>query len=226
MRKKSPFDDLLAETKILRPPKHSLTTFGSTTLNYILLSALPEPGQCRLREGCVTAQRPAIVTAEQWRERFQGFGEQTAAFESAMEKTYGDAFRSLEYNFRNELQQTSIEQEPLSAVAERIVRAMDQEDAQRKALLQGPDTNWTFSVMKFIIDTSTRSFPSNVRELEERGFFDPQGRDAAKRQWEIERLFQDAQRHPDRIKTLAQRLKEWGCFEKYEDRFFALINKH
>jgi len=225
MRRDSPFDDVLSGTKILRPPKHRVATFGATTLSYVLLSQLPEPGQCRLREGEVIAQRPAIMTAEQWRERFQGFGDNARAFQDAMENLYGEAFRGLEYNFRNELRQTSIEHFPLETVAERMGRAMDLEDAQRKALLQGPDQNWAFSLMKFIVDTSVRSFPSNVRELEERGLFDPHGRELNRRKREIESLFQEAQGRPDQIKMLGQRLKDWGLFEAYEDRFFALVNK-
>lgn len=225
MRRDSPFEDVLSGTKILRPPKHRLATFGSTTLSYVLLSQLPETGQCRLREGEVTAQRPAIMTAEQWRERFHGFGDNTRAFQKAIENLYGEAFRGLEYNFRNELRQTSIEHFPLEIVAERMGQVMDQENAQRKALLQGPDQHWAFSIMKFIVDTSVRSFPTNVRELEERGLFDPRGRELNRQKREIELLFQEARQHPEQIKTLGQRLKDWGLFEAYEDRFFALVNK-
>ena len=225
MKRESPFDDVLSGTKILRPPKHRLATFGSTTLSYVLLSQLPEPDRCRLREGEVTAERPAILTAEQWREQFQGFGDNVRAFQEAIQNLYGEAFRGLEYNFRNELRQTSIEHFPLETVAERMGQVMDQENVQRKALLQGPDQNWAFSIMKFIVDTSVRSFPSNVRELEERGLFDPHGRDLARRKRDVELLFQKAQRSPDQIKTLGQCLKDWGLFEAYEDRFFALVNK-
>ncbi len=218
------FRDIVRGTRILRPPKHRLSTFGPTTLSYVLLSELPEAGQCRLREGEVTAQRPKIMTSEQWRERFDGFGDDSKAFQQAIESVYGDAFRALEYNFRNDLRQSSVEHFPLAVVAERVTQIMADEDAPRKALLQGPDQRWAFSVMKFVVDLSMRSFPSNVKELDDRGFFDPEGQRLAKQKRDIERLFAEAQKDRTRVSALADRLREFNLFQTYEDRFFALVH--
>ena len=58
---------------------------------------------------------------------------------------------------------------------------------------EGPDAHWSLSVLKFVVDTSLRSFPSNVRELDERGLFNPEQRREDREHFEIEKLFQQAQ---------------------------------
>jgi hypothetical protein len=216
--------DALRRTRILKPPKHAIATFGTTTLRYVLLSMVPnEPDCCRLRAGEVTAERPKILTPDFWKNRFEGFGEDARAYHEEMEKAYGEALRGLEYSFRNDLKTTSLEHAPLPEVADRTRKVMDQEDAPRSALLEGPDIQWGLSIMKFIVDTSLRSFPANLRELDERGLFDPQKRQDTRERFEIEKLFQEAQRDRAKVPVLAERLKRAGVFADYEDRFFALI---
>ena len=171
MRLDAFFQEALRQTRILKPPKHAIATFGTTTtLRYVLLSAVPgQPDHCRLREGEVAAQRPKILTPEFWENRFQGFGENEKSYREQFEKAYGDVFKGLEYTFRNDLKNTSLEHAPLPELADRTRKRMDAEDAPRTALLEGPDAQWSLAVMKFIVDTSLRSFPANVRELDERG---------------------------------------------------------
>ncbi len=216
--------EALRRTRILKPPKHAIATFGTTTLRYILLSIVPEgPDYCRLREGEVTAERPKILTPEFWKTRFQGFGETTEELREQFEKMYGEAFKGLEYSFRNDLKTTSLEHASLIEVADRTKKVIEAADAPRTALLEGPDANWSLSVLKFIMDTSMRSFSSNVRELDERGLFDPEQRRLDREHFDIEKLFQQAQTDRTQIPKLAQRLRQTGRFADYEDRFFALV---
>jgi len=216
----------MRRTRILRAPKHTLATFGTTTLRYVLLSGVPgEPDYCRLREGEVTAQRPKILTPEFWKNRFQGFGEESDALREEFEKVYGEALKGLEYGFRNDLKTTSLEHAPLPEVADRTQKAIEKEDAPRTALLEGPDTHWSLSVLKFIVDTSMRSFPANVQELDERGLFNPEKRRLDREHFEIENLFQQALADRSQIPKLAERLKQTGHFADYEDRFFALLRR-
>src|SRR5258706_1313326 len=110
MKTDSFFLDALKRTRILKPPKHAIATFGNTTLRYVLLSVVSDqPDYCRLREGEVTAQRPQILTPEFWKNRFQGFGEESDAYREEFERTYGDTLKGLEYSFRNDLKNTSLE---------------------------------------------------------------------------------------------------------------------
>lgn len=216
---------MLNQIKILRPPKHSLATFGTTQLRYVLLSPIEgQPGQCRLRDGEVTAQKPRILTPDLWKERFEGFGEGTGSYSEQIEKSYGEAFRALEYTFKNDLRQTTLEHLPLPELTERSRKVLESEDKPRTALLEGPDSHWPLAVMKFIVEMSLRSFPSNVRELEEHDFFHPEKRVEQKHKREVERLFRQAQEDPQAVKPLAEFLKASGRFEDYQDRFFALLN--
>src|SRR4051812_43159881 len=123
------FLNIMNKTKILRPPKHTLATFGTTTFRYLLLSEISEPeSQVRLREGRVTAQRPAIITPDLWRKRFEGFGDDTENYKGMMDQLFGDALRALEYTFKNELEKTSIEAQPLAELAERAIQGSGQEN--------------------------------------------------------------------------------------------------
>ncbi|MFA5976270.1 MAG: hypothetical protein WC859_08935 [Elusimicrobiota bacterium] len=214
----------LQETKILRSPKHNLATFGTTTFHYVLLSSVTDPSEtCRLREGDVTAQRPKILTPDLWQKRFEGFGQDQDAYRRQMERLYGEALRALEYTFRNEIRSTSLEKSRVTELIERVSQAMAREDKPRTALLQGPDETWGLSIMKFIIDMSLRSFPVNVRELEEHGLFNPARREEEKQRQAIERLFKEARQDVSRLPSLAAFLKQSGLFAEYEDRFFSLI---
>src|ERR1051325_10110815 len=130
MSKGNLFIDALRHTRIIKPPKHAIATFGTTTLRYILLSMVPgEPDYCRLREGEVTAQRPKILTPEFWKNRFEGFGESSEAHRREIEKLYRDTLKGLEYSFRNDLKNTSLEHSTLPELEDRTRKAMDEQDA-------------------------------------------------------------------------------------------------
>ena len=221
------FLNMMNRTKILRPPLHTLATFGSTTLRYVLLSEMPnDPRQCRLREGRVTAARPQIITPDLWRKRFEGFGEETEAYKGVIDQMFGDALRALEYTFKNVLDSTSVETASLPEVSERALDRMTRLNAPRTALLQGPDATWGLSVMKFIVEMSLRSFPVNLRELEEHDSFTPHKRVENQLRHRVEGLFREAQQNPALIKKLGEVLKETGLFADYEDRFFALVKNN
>jgi hypothetical protein len=224
VKNESSFIDALRRTRIIKPPKHAISTFGTTTLRYILLSMVPgQPDYCRLREGEVTAQRPKILTPEFWQDRFKGFGDDSETYHKEMEKVYGEALKGLEYSFKNDLKNTSLEHATLPEVCDRTQQLMNQEDALRTALLEGPDSQWPLSIMKFIVDMSLRSFPTNVRELDERGFFNPEQKRETRQRFEVEKLFQQATSDRTLIPKLAETLKQSGLFSDYEDRFFGLV---
>ena len=218
--------EALRQTRILKPPKHAIATFGASTLRYVIVSMVAgQADYCRLREGEVTAERPKILTPEHWKNRFEGFGEDAAAYREEFEKAYGEALRGLEYSYRNSLKTTSLEHATLPEVVDRTRKVMEEEDAPRTALLEGPDREWSLSVMKFIVDMSLRSFPLNVQELEDRGLFNPEKHRSARAHVEIEQLFLKAQTDPGVIPALAEKLKQLGVFADYEDRFFSLVRR-
>ena len=220
------FMNALQQTRILKPPKHAIATFGTTTLRYVLLSVVPDqPDHCRLREGEVAAQRPKILAPEFWKNRFEGFGEKSEAYQQELENHFGEHVKSLEYSFRNDLKNTSLEHATLPVVIDRTRQVMEAEDAPRTALIEGPDAQWSLSVMKFIVETSLRSFSANVQELDERGLFNPEKHRDMRERFEIEKLFSAGAGRPAHISMLAERLKRTGLFADYEDRFFGLMKR-
>ncbi len=226
MNKESAFIEAFRTTRIIRPPTHTIATFGTTTLRYVLLSRIAEqPDFCRLREGEVTAERPKILTPDFWKKRFEGFGEDEAYYGEELAKAYGEALKGLEYSFRNNLKNTSLEHASLPEVSDRTRKIMEQENAPRTSLLEGPDGQWSLSIMKFIVDMSLRSFPMNFRELEDRGLFDPGKRQENRERLEIEKLFGQAQVDRSKVSGLGDYLRRSGYFNDYEDRFFSLIQR-
>jgi hypothetical protein len=144
-------------------------------------------------------------------------------YRKLIDQWLGEAARGLEYLFKNKLESTSTETASLGETVDRTLRAMERDNTPRTALLQGPDAAWGLCVMKFIVEMSLRSFPTNYREIDERGLFDPAKRADIRQRRLIEQLFNEARAGAAGTKKLAEALKETGLFEEYEDRFFALV---
>ena len=162
----------LSQTEVLRAPAHRLATFGATRLQYHLIS--PADGlreRTRLREGVVLSNRPKILTAEAFAERFEGFGEDAKPFQQWLKGAYHDLLRSLEYNFKNQGFTTRVISEPPNVVCERIADELEKKESQSDTLIRCPDGAWSLALMKFTLDESARSFPVTVRDLERRGGF-------------------------------------------------------
>ncbi len=226
MKNMKKFKDVIEQTQVIRPPKHRIATFGNTVIHYHLVSPIVSASpQCTLRIGHITTEKPKILTPEAFAQRFHGFGDEEESFESALKDYFQEAFRGLEYNFRNNLESTDTHQMEAFAKAKIIKNDLDKRDVPRSAVIFGPEKGWQFSLMKFILEETSQSFAVNVRELDERGLFDPAQAMANRERREIESLFQQARQNPAFLKPLGEKLRQCGLFEDYQDRFFSLI-KH
>ena len=215
---------LLQETRLLRTPKHLLSTFGATRIEYHLVSPVEDlADKTRLREGWVTSERPKILTAQTLRERFEGFGEDAREFADWLCREYSDVLRALEYQFKNQHLRTRVLGQEPSQTALRIQSELDARSACDAALILCPDAAWSLAVMKLSLDEASRSFPTHLQELESRDLFDPAGGESRRRKAEIEKLFASASVDPDARQALGRRLREYGLFKEYEDRFLALF---
>ena len=69
-----------------------------------------------------------------------------------------------------------------------------------------------------MVELVQSSAPGNIRDLRRKG-------ERARQQLaeEIEQAFLDASRNPSLIHPLAEKLRRNGLWERYEDRFFALV---
>lgn len=213
----------LQQIQLVRQPKKLLSTFGATRIQYNLVSRVDElEHKTRLRRGWVVSERPKILTPEALRDRFEGFGEDAKEFSDWINSQYRDLLRALEYRFRNEGLSTQVlSQEPL-ATAARIREDMDSRDVAQGAVIVCPDAAWSLALMRFTLEEAARSFPVNVRDLDVHGMFEPGSNEARRRRDEIEALFGRARADAGARTLLGSKLREYGLFEEYEDRYLAL----
>jgi hypothetical protein len=215
--------DVLEQTRVVRSPRRRLSTFGSSEIQYSLVTADAGSSEAILRQGRVAAERPKILTPGVFSQRFQDFGPEGESFERFLRERFGEAFRGLEYVFRNHVDLTEPRTVDPRELARNIQRDLDARDVARAAVICGPEKGWPLCLMKFILEETSQSFTSNVRELEERGLFDPAQTSLNRRRREIEDLFHAAAADGRRVPDLAACLKRHGVFEEYQDRFFRLV---
>jgi hypothetical protein len=218
------FREILEKTAVVRVPKHRIATFGNTRIKYFFTSEVLSD-RSRLREGLVIAESPKIITPETFNNRFEGFGDNSEEFGKYLSDQYGPSFRGLQYRFRNEPETGRLEYMPVKALTDKVRKSLSSHDADQTVLIQGPDQAWQVALMKFIVDECLRSFADNVRELDEHGYFDTPVEYEAKQKMEVEGLFSKAKEDPAMVPLLGDRLKRYGMFREYEDRFFRLVNK-
>ena len=206
-------------TRVHRKPIQKIYTFGETEFIYHIVS--PENALTIIRKGKLTCDKPLIITAETIKDTFGGFD--VSAIE-LVEKKYPELFkqlRGLGYQVRNQLISIETVDETQEIIIDRIKNKINENDS-RTAILSAPDNLWMFAVLRLTADLIRKSSNENMRDLEERGFFKTTEERINE---EIEFLFSEAQTNKAYIKELADRLQEYGLFEKYEDRFFKLV-KH
>lgn len=213
----------LQQIQLVRQPKKLLSTFGATRIQYNLVSKVEDlEDKTRLRRGWVVSERPKILTPDALRDRFEGFGEDAKEFSDWINSQYRDLLRALEYRFRNEGLSTQVlSQEPL-ATAARIREDMDSRDVAQGAVIVCPDAAWSLALMRFTLEEAARSFPTNVRDLDVHGMFEPGSNEDRRRRTEVEGLFERARSDADARSLLGSKLREYGLFEEYEDRYLAL----
>ena len=214
----------LRQTEVLRAPRKALATFGATRIDYHLISSVDEmKDKTRLRQGTVVSERPKILTADAFAERFQGFGDDATEFASWLTSKYRDLLRALEYNFRNSGFTASVISDNPQEVAARVLAQIESKDSPGAAVIRCPDGAWSLALMKLTLDESARSFPVHVRDLERRGLFDPAAAAGDRRPNEIEALFAAAESDAAARGELGRKLRECGLFDEYQDRFLALF---
>ncbi len=218
------FKKLFHQIQVIRPPKHRLSTFGSSTINYTLVTDVSGlPDRARLRIGQVTAEKPIIITPQTFKERFSGFGAEAEDYANALLAQYGDALKGLEYQFKNEPISSRVELSAPDHLVNDLIKDFDQKDEYQKVLIRGTDKLWEVSVMKFIVEEILSSFSQNLQELHERGFFDGD-RENSRKHREIQYLLQKSKLERRLIPELGKKLKEYELFEQYQDEFFKLIS--
>ncbi|MCB1190547.1 MAG: hypothetical protein KDK90_08950 [Leptospiraceae bacterium] len=205
-------------TNVVLSPKNKIFTFGDTQFKYYVLSSLEQ--YSILRTGDLICSKPTIVTPETLNETFRGFSEDAIDF---AENNYSRAIsklRVLGYQFSNNLVKKEMYNQTAEILIDKIIEKQSQtESMSNSTILLAPDDIWTVSLMKIAFEIITKSFPGNVQDLEDRGYFLSQ---REKEKMEIEFLFSEATENKSYIKELGKKLQEYNLFDEYEDRFFNL----
>ena len=221
----------ISHTEVLRPPKQTLSTFGTTNIYYYLLT---EPSykefvegeeETVVREGRVRAERPKVVTPS-YLINVEGFSEQAKRYLQMIGREYGTNTPGLFYGYKNEPKELNIASSNMDYVVHNLHEKIDREGDQLATIIKGVDELWDVSLLKFIFDMTRYSLGNNVLELGRRGLLDVdrKGVPMEARQ-SIERLFDEVNNGELDPSALKMELDRWGLFEEYEDRFFRLFGK-
>lgn len=213
-------------TDVVVMPTHRLETFGATRLHYHLISELMDSvDRIRVREGTIQSKRPQIVTPAYYEsEHLEGFGEEARQYLEWLRQHARDV-RILQYGFI--VQKTELNEHlvsgPIAEVLERVKQEVRRKNDPMAAIIQGVDQPWDVCLLKLMVDMIRHSAPGNIHDLNRRHLLDDvNGVPRAVRE-EIEELFLRAGRDPALVKPLGGKLRQYGLFEEYEDRFFALV---
>jgi hypothetical protein len=223
--------EAVKQTEILRPPKRSLATFGTTNVYYYLVTEpayselIKSAAETVVREGRVIAERPKIVTPF-YLSHLEGFSQEAKKYFDTLIQTYGSNAPGLFYTYKNEPKELTIVSDNLLAVVEKLNNEIDKRGDPLTSIIRGQDELWDVSLMKFIYEMTKSSLPDNLLQMETRGLLDMDSSgipvDARVR---IEELFKTVARGELDPSELKKELDRWGLFEEYEDRFFNIFKK-
>jgi hypothetical protein len=223
--------EAVKHTEILRLPKRSLATFGTTKIHYYLLtepaySELVKSGsETVIREGKVIAERPRIVTPH-YLSNIEGFSSEARRYLDILVKTHGADAPGLFYSYKNEPEELSIVSDSLRAVVDKLNLDIDKSGNPLTSIIKGQDELWDVSLLKFIYELTKSSLPDNLLQLGSKGLLDVDaGGIPAEARARIEELFRLAVRGEIEPSELKDELDRWGLFEEYEDRFFTIFRK-
>jgi hypothetical protein len=223
--------EAVRHTKILRPPKQSLATFGTTNIYYYLLTEpvykdlVEDANETVIREGRVIAQRPKVVTPN-YLSRLEGFSSEARRYFEMLTGKHGPNVAGLFYSYRNEPKELNIVSDGLLAVVDRLNTEIDKRGEPLTSIIKGEDELWDVSLMQFIYEITESSVQNNLRQMGARGLLniDSSGIPADARV-KIEELFRMAYAGECEPRELKDELDRWDLFEDYEDRFLALFKK-
>jgi len=223
--------DAVKHTEILRAPKQSLYTFGTTNIYYYLVTKpayselIKNVTETVVREGRVTAERPRIVTPY-YLSRLEGFSSEASKYFEALMKEHGSNIRGLFYTYKNEPKELTIVSENLLSVVDKLNAEIDKRGDPLAAIIKGEDELWDVSLMKFISEVTNSSLQENLRQMGSRGLLNIDAAgiplDARVR---IDELFEKVMKGESEPGELQEELERWGLFEEYEDRFFSIFRK-
>jgi hypothetical protein len=222
--------EAVLNTRVVRAPKQSLATFGTTNIYYYLVAEaafndVMKTSETVIREGRVIAERPRIVTPS-YLSRVQGFSAEARKYFDFILNAFPPDSPGLFYSYRNEPKELNVVSDDTTAVLARLNTEIDRKGDPLMSIIVGEDALWDVSILKFIYEITESSVKDNVRQLGQRGLLNMDGSglpsDARLR---IEGLFDLVIKGDLEPSVLKTELDRWNVFEEYQDRFFSLFKR-
>ena len=218
MKDKNTFDFWYAvnNTDIVLMPSRHLETFGTTVLQYHLISELMDSvGRVRIREGRMQANQPEIITPQSYSETLlEGFGEEATKYVEWLKEHEAD-IRILQYGYK--LKQESFTENVVSedkqAVVDRVESQVKDRGDPLSAVVVGVDHPWDVCLIKLFWEVVQSSAHTNVQQLAQKNFFEQDGGIPKGMRSEIEKEFLEASRNPSKITMLGHKLQQYELYE-------------
>ncbi len=213
-------------TKIVHAPKKQLETFGETRIHYYIVSELMDTvNQVRVREGLIMANRPRVITPHVIAHRMvENFGEEARQYADMLIQN-GEAVRILEYGLKFQKQEYNEEllNGSVEEIADNVVSNLNPDATDPAGVVIGVDDLWEISLLRFASKVINDSAPKNIKDLSGRGLLENSGGVPNAVRIELENDFRAAAGDSERVKKLGEKLKQYGVFDDYEDRFYQLV---
>ena len=218
------------KTRVARKPLQYLDTFGTTIINYYVIT---EPiysdidelkKETVVRTGRVNSGKPEIVTPT-YALNLKGFSSEAYKYLEFISNKFGVNSPGVLYQYKNEPGKINILNGSVEEVSNNIIKELNTKKDKLTAVIVGVDELWDVSLLKFIHDFTSESLVSNVNEFNSRGLLQPQDQfggvpKAAVQRIEI--LFNQVGFGAD-PEILKKELDRWGLFDHYEERFLNLF---
>ncbi len=216
-------------TKVVFTPPKLLETFGETSVRYYVLSELLDVvGKVRVRRGRVTAERPRVIMPHYFvNHALSNFGDEARRYLAQLLKST-DGLRIIQYglHFRKEEHSEETVGGNIEEVAGQIARQAQDALTELCGVIIGVDDLWEVSLLSFVNDLIRRSMPQNAREMAGKGLLDASSGSVPNAvRIELESDFRLAESDRERILSLGDKLRGYGLFEEYEDRFYELFRR-
>lgn len=166
------FQYALENTRVILPPEKRLETFGTSVLNYFLITEdMDRVNVSHVREGSIVAERPQIISPENIAKLLlEGFGEQGEMFADMINQN-AHKFAMLKYGFR--IRKADIRSyevhEAMEAVSARVRDEVKGRQDPLATVITGIDEGWEVCLLKFMFDLVQSSGEGNIRDLRGRG---------------------------------------------------------
>lgn len=209
----------------LMPSRH-LETFGTTILNYHLITELMDSvGQIRIREGRLKAAKPQIITPDAYSQTaMEGFGDEARQYVDWLKEHETD-IRILQYGYTMKQESFSehIITDSLDAAVARVTASVEAAADPMSAVVVGVDQPWDVCLVRLFWEVIQQSALTNIHEMQKKNLFENDHGVPRGVRNDIEAAFKAANSDPSLIQGLGKKLHALGLFDAYEDRFFSLV---